>query len=143
MRWIIILALAVLVAPALGCSRSAKPTLMANMTKKTEIPVSQLRAIEGEPVGRPTSRARSRIAGPPEADGHSQRLSKHAGNPGDMNDRVTTLTQQATVEARWQAGYLITSLFDDDIHEDIETVVDPLRAMTGFLRGPGGPATRP
>lgn|GEM_PF-1648073 len=257
-RWIIVPTLAVLLAPALGCNISAKPTLMANMAKN-EITVSQLRAkdyeyaarfghavaacvtdivvatedakvvenafrwrmwampqarsasfdqdplralielwilasqqhqfftvgngrewfgdqqeratettlrlqdkvealmtetmsndaliaineakrdwvathpIEGELVARPTARADLASLVPPKQMGTLSAVQSMQETLGDMNDRITILTEQAPVEARWQAEYLITSLFDDNIHEDVETVVASLRTMTEFL----------
>ena len=53
---------------------------------------------------------------------------------GDMNDRITILTDQAPTEARWQAEYLVASLFDDRLYgEHLDTVVGSLDRMTGFL----------
>ena len=65
--------------------------------------------IEGELVARPTAR-------------------------GDMNDRITILTEQAPVEARWQAEYLVASLFEERLYADMDVVVGSLSTMTEFLK---------
>jgi hypothetical protein len=93
----------------------------------------QTHPIEGELVARPTARADLASLVPPKQMGTLSAVQSMQETVGDMNDRITILTEQAPVEARWQAEYLITSLFDDNIHEDIETVVGSLRTMTEFL----------
>jgi hypothetical protein len=89
--------------------------------------------IEGELVSRPTARADLANLVPPRQSGTLQAVASIQETVGDMNDRITILTEQAPVEARWQAEYLVASLFDDRLHGDLNTVVGSLERMTGFL----------
>jgi MYXO-CTERM domain-containing protein len=51
----------------------------------------------------------------------------------DLNDRITILTVQMPVEARWQAEYLTNSLFEDRVQEPTESMLDAMETMIAFL----------
>lgn len=53
----------------------------------------------------------------------------------DINDRITILTVQMPVEARWQAEYLVSSLFDEHVRAPADSVVDAVDDITAFLNG--------
>ena len=51
----------------------------------------------------------------------------------DLNDRITILTVQMPVEARWQAEYLTNSLFEERVQEPTESMLDAMETMVDFL----------
>jgi hypothetical protein len=51
----------------------------------------------------------------------------------DMGDRMTILTVQTPVEVRWQAEYLVQALFEERVHGRIDSMVNSMSEMTGFL----------
>ena len=51
----------------------------------------------------------------------------------DLNDRITILTVQIPVEARWQAEYLTSSLFEERFQEPADSMLDAMEDLTGFL----------
>ena len=90
--------------------------------------------IERELVFRPRARADLANLLPPQHGGGTLRaVPSMQESLGDMNDRITILTDQGPVEARWQAEYIVASLFDDRLYEDVDTVGGSLDRMTGFL----------
>ncbi len=89
--------------------------------------------IEGELVARPTARADLANLVPPRQSGSLRAIPSMQESLGDMNDRFTILTDQGPVEARWQAEYLVASLFDERLSDDLDTVVGSLDQMSGFL----------
>ena len=89
--------------------------------------------IEGDLVARPTARADLASLVPPRQGGTLQAAASIQETVGDMNDRITILTQQAPTEARWQAEYLVASLFEARLSDDVDTVVGSLESMTAFL----------
>jgi len=90
--------------------------------------------IEGKLVSRPTARADLANLVPPRQSGTLRAVPSMQESLGDMNDRITILSDQAPTEARWQAEFLVASLFDDRLYgEHLDTVVGSLEEMTGFL----------
>ena len=89
--------------------------------------------IEGKLVARPTARADLANLVPPRHGGTFQAAASIQESVGDMNDRITILTEQAPVEARWQAEYLVASLFEERLYHDMDVVVGSLSTMTEFL----------
>jgi len=89
--------------------------------------------IEGQLVARPTARADLASLVPPKQMSTFRAVVSLQEVVGDMNDRITILTAQAPVEARWQAEYLVTALLKDDVREGVDTLVGSLRTMTEFI----------
>ncbi len=95
----------------------------------------QTHPIEGNLVARPTARADLASLVPPQQMGTLRAVGSLQEVVGDMNDRITILTAQAPVEARWQAEYLVAALFEESVRHDMDTVVESLRTMTEFVGG--------
>jgi hypothetical protein len=51
----------------------------------------------------------------------------------DLTDRMTILTVQMPVEARWQAEYLTHHLFEERVQGRADAIVDAMGEMTDFL----------
>lgn len=64
----------------------------------------------------------------------------------DLNDRISILSVQMPLEARWQAEYLIHSLFEDRLKAPAETLVGSMNDISAFLENfenaLGGQTTR-
>lgn len=95
----------------------------------------QTHPIEGRLVSRPTARADLANLVPPRQQGTLSSVASIQETVGDMNARIAILTEQAPVEARWQAEYLVASLFDQSVSQDVGAVTGSLSKMTAFLEG--------
>jgi len=51
----------------------------------------------------------------------------------DLNDRIAILSVQMPLEARWQAEYLIHSLFEERLSEPTDTLVESMNDISAFL----------
>lgn len=51
----------------------------------------------------------------------------------DISDRITILSAQAPLEVRWQAEYLVESLFEDRFETRVDSVVRSIDEMATFL----------
>lgn len=86
--------------------------------------------IEGDLFVRPTARADLASLVSAEHHGGLKAMGSMEETMRDMSDRMTILTVQAPVEMRWQAEYLVESLFEDRVHDRIDTIVDSMAEMT-------------
>ena len=89
--------------------------------------------IEGELYVRPTARADLASLFSSEKQGGLKAVGSIEDTLRDMNDRITILTVQMPVEARWQAEFLVNSLFDDRFQEPADSVVGAVDDITEFL----------
>lgn len=89
--------------------------------------------IEGALFVRPSARADIAAFVPEEKQGGLQAVGNIEETFRDLNDRLTILTVQMPVEARWQAEYLVSSLFEDQVQAPANAVVDSMQEITDFL----------
>jgi hypothetical protein len=89
--------------------------------------------IEGQLYVRPTARADLAGLVPEATQGGLKAVGSMEETLRDLTDRVTILTVQMPVEARWQAEYLTNHLFEERVQGPTDSVVDAMREMTGFL----------
>ncbi len=89
--------------------------------------------IEGQLFVRPTARADLAGLVPEATQGGLQAVGSIEETFRSLNDRITILTVQMPVEARWQAEYLTNSLFEERVQEPAESMLDAMETMIGFL----------
>lgn len=89
--------------------------------------------IEGELFVRPTARADLASLVPAEKHGGLKAVGSMEETLRDLSDRVTILSVQTPAEVRWQAEYLVNSLFEDRVHEPIDSMVGSMSELTDFL----------
>jgi hypothetical protein len=89
--------------------------------------------IEGKLFVRPTARAHLAGLVPEEQQGGLKAVGSIEETFRDLNNRLTILTVQMPVEARWQAEYLTHSLFEERVLEPTESVLDTMDIMVDFL----------
>jgi hypothetical protein len=89
--------------------------------------------IEGQLFVRPTARADLASLVSQEQHGGLKAVGSMEETLRDMSDRMTILSVQMPVEARWQAEYLVQSLFEDQVHGRIDSMVGSMSEMTDFL----------
>jgi hypothetical protein len=89
--------------------------------------------IEGQLFVRPTARADLASLVPEAAHGGLKAVGSMEETLRDMSDRMTILSVQAPVEMRWQAEYLVESLFEERVHDRIDSIVDTMETMEDFL----------
>ena len=89
--------------------------------------------IEGKLYVRPTARADLATFVTQEQHGGLKAVGSMEETVRDLSDRVTILSAQMPVEARWQAEYLIEALFEDRVHGRIDSIVGSLDDFSGFL----------
>ena len=89
--------------------------------------------IEGQLFIRPTARADLAGLVPEGKQGGLQAVGSIDETFRDLNDRITILTVQMPTEARWQAEYLINSLFEERFQEPAESMLGAMEDLTGFL----------
>ena len=89
--------------------------------------------IEGELFVRPTARADLAGLVSGEQQGGLKAVGSIEETFRDLNDRLTILSVQMPVEARWQAEYLTQSLFEERVREPAHSMVDAMQDIDGFL----------
>ena len=89
--------------------------------------------IEGKLFVRPTARADLAGLVPEEQQGGLKAMGSIEDTFRDLNNRLTILTVQMPVEARWQAEYLTHSLFEERVVEPTESALDAMETMVDFL----------
>jgi hypothetical protein len=89
--------------------------------------------IEGQLFVRPTARADLSRLVPEKEQGGLKAVGSIEETFRDLNDRITILTVQMPVEARWQAEYLTHSLFEERVQEPTDSMLDAMETMTDFL----------
>jgi len=89
--------------------------------------------IEGELYVRPTARADLASLVTEEQHGGLKAVGSMEETLRDLSDRVTILSGQTPVEVRWQAEYLVESLFEDRVHDRIDAMVGSISDMSRFL----------
>ena len=89
--------------------------------------------IEGALFVRPSARADLAGLVSEEKRGGLQAVGNIEETFRDLNDRLTILTVQMPVEARWQAEYLVSSLFEDRVQAPANAMVDSMQEITDFL----------
>jgi hypothetical protein len=89
--------------------------------------------IEGRLFVRPTARADLARLVPEERQGGLKAVASMEETFRDLNDRITILTVQMPVEARWQAEYLIHSLFEERIQAPADSMVAAVETMADLL----------
>jgi hypothetical protein len=89
--------------------------------------------IEGRLYIRPTARADLASLVPPEQLGGLKAMGSMEETLRDLSDRVTILSAQTPTEVRWQAEFLVESLFEDRVQTRIDSIVGSMDEMTGFL----------
>ena len=94
--------------------------------------------IEGQLAVRATARSDLARLVPEERQGGLKAVSSIEDTFTDLNDRITVLTAQMPVEARWQAEYLVNSLFEERIEAPTRSITDSVERMAdriGELEG--------
>ena len=89
--------------------------------------------IEGELAIRPTGRADLASLIPAVQQGGLQAVGGMAETLRDLSDRVTILSAQAPVGIRWQAEYLVESLFAERVESRIDSMVGSIDEVSSFL----------
>ncbi|MCZ6805946.1 MAG: hypothetical protein O7F08_03270 [Deltaproteobacteria bacterium] len=89
--------------------------------------------IEGRLFVRPTARADLAALVHVEGQGGLKAVASMEETLRDLNDRLSILSVQMPFEARWQAEYLIHSLFEERLTEPTDTLVESMNAITAFL----------
>jgi hypothetical protein len=89
--------------------------------------------IEGQLFVRPTARADLAALVPEEKHGGLKAVGSMEETLRDLSDRVTILSVQTPAEVRWQAEYLVNSLFEDRVRDRIDSMVGSMTELTGFL----------
>lgn len=89
--------------------------------------------IEGKLFVRPTARADLAALVSPESHGGLKAVGSMEETLRDLSDRMSILSVQMPVEARWQAEYLVEALFEERVHGRIDSMVDSMTEMTDFL----------
>jgi hypothetical protein len=89
--------------------------------------------IEGELFVRPTARADLAQFFESENQGAFKAVGSLEEVVRDMNDRISILTVQMPVEARWHAEYLIESLFEDQFEKRADSLIAAAGDVTLFL----------
>jgi hypothetical protein len=89
--------------------------------------------IEGQLYVRPTARADLAGLVPEASHGGLKAVGSMEETLRDLTDRMTILTVQMPVEARWQAEYLTHHLFEERVQEPAESMVESMQTMTNFL----------
>lgn len=82
---------------------------------------------------RPTARAEIASLFPARSQGGLKAVGSIEETLRDINDRITILTVQMPFEARWQAEYLVASLFDDHMRKHADSVVGAMNGVTSYL----------
>jgi len=89
--------------------------------------------IEGQLFVRPTAGADLAGLVPDAKQGGLKAVASLEETFRDLNDRITILTVQMPVEARWQAEYLTNSLFEERIQEPTDSMLASMETMIDFL----------
>ena len=89
--------------------------------------------IEGQLFVRPTARADLASLVPQEKHGGLKAVGSMEETLRDLSDRVTILSVQTPAEVRWQAEYLVNSLFEDEVHHRIDSMIGSMSDMADFL----------
>ncbi|NNE20402.1 MAG: hypothetical protein HKN10_18200 [Myxococcales bacterium] len=89
--------------------------------------------IEGQLAVRPTARSDLARLVPEERQGGLKAVGSIEDTFTDLNDRITVLTAQMPVEARWQAEYLVNSLFEERIESPTRSMIDSVESMVDLL----------
>lgn len=89
--------------------------------------------IEGQLEARPTARADIASLFSMESQGGFRAVGSMEETLRDMNDRITILTVQLPEEARWQAEFLVSSLFDDRFASHADSLSSTMEDLTSFL----------
>jgi hypothetical protein len=89
--------------------------------------------IEGRLFVRPTARADLAALVHVEGQGGLKAVASMEETFRDLNDRLSILSVQMPLEARWQAEYLIQSLFEERLSGPTDTLVESMNAITAFL----------
>ena len=89
--------------------------------------------IEGELFVRPTARADLAAFVSQEQHGGLKAMGSIEETMRDLSDRITILSVQTPVEARWQAEYIVNALFEERVQHRFDSVVGSLDDMTDFL----------
>jgi hypothetical protein len=89
--------------------------------------------IEGQLFVRPTARADLAGLVPAQKQGGLKAVGSIEETFRDLNDRITILTVQMPVEARWHAEYLTNSLFEERMQGPTESMLDAMETMIDFL----------
>jgi len=89
--------------------------------------------IEGQLFIRSTARADLAGLVPEEKQGGLKAVGSIEETFRDLNDRITILTVQMPVEARWQAEYLTHSLFEERVQEPADSMLASMETMIDFL----------
>lgn len=91
--------------------------------------------IEGQLFVRPTARADLAKFFQSESQSAFKAFGSLEEVVRDINDRISILTVQMPVEARWHAEYLIDSLFEDQFEERADSLIAAAGDVTLFLDG--------
>jgi MYXO-CTERM domain-containing protein len=89
--------------------------------------------IEGKLYIRPTARADLAGLVPDAKQGGLKAVASLEETFRDLNDRITILTVQMPVEARWQAEYLTNSLFEERVQGPTDSMLASMETMVDFL----------
>jgi hypothetical protein len=89
--------------------------------------------IEGQLFVRATARADLTRLVPDTKQGGLKAVASLEETFRDLNDRITILTVQMPVEARWQAEYLTSSLFEERVQGPTDSMLDAMETMVDFL----------
>ncbi|MBW2552161.1 MAG: hypothetical protein JRE73_15685, partial [Deltaproteobacteria bacterium] len=89
--------------------------------------------IEGQLFVRPTAGADLAGLVPETKQGGLKAVASLEETFRDLNDRITILTVQMPVEARWQAEYLTNSLFEERVQGPTDSMLASMETMVDFL----------
>jgi len=89
--------------------------------------------IEGQLYVRPTARADLAGLVPEASHGGLKAIGSMEETLRDLTDRMTILTVQMPVEARWQAEYLTHHLFEERVQDPADSMVESMQTITAFL----------
>ncbi len=89
--------------------------------------------IEGRLYVRSTAQADLAALVPTEAQGGLKAVGSIEETFRDLNDRIAILSVQVPVEARWQAEYLIHSLFEERLTEPTDALISSMNDVSAFL----------
>ena len=89
--------------------------------------------IEGRLFVRPTAQADLASFVHAEGPGGLKAVASMEETFRDLNDRIAILSVQMPLEARWQAEYLIHSLFEERLSGPTETLVESMNDISAFL----------
>lgn len=91
--------------------------------------------IEGHLQIRPTARADLASLVTAQQHGGLKAVGGMEETLRDLSDRVTILSTQTPVEARWQAEYLVEALFEEQVQSRVDRMVESVSSMSERLGG--------